>query len=546
MAKNKTQQPPLPVKRSLTLSWPEVLTGTLISVAIGALLYSLLLYLSYSALERAVLNADVIPRLLREVPSQSQELPVAPNDDNKVTEVRIKALLRKLDIAGLDELDEPLSTSDSNALIWQLFTHPPVRLEAFGPRTGEAHRTTLRLVAVAVLEAGGGSVLSRGGGTADCADDPDQDDIGSVARLFATAIANRPVGVSVANGPGAGSSIAQGLRDRRDHPSEQRDGTIACDILKSLGTSIYPLLFRAPQSTNDAELLDAALYFSGAISDMGWSSPSFKPSSENAEQVDRVVTLLKALMSEIRNEPSVRHAQYAVTLIRGAEQLAEIVLAIFIAFILWRRSRKLGNHERDAEKLQAAIESSKSLTSANAEVRKVLKDAKTAEDDPSKMATVPQQVAGLACRLAAAAARTRVSGAGTARVTDLRDAIDVEGQTMYTSAWPIRFGLAALPAIGFLGTVLGIMNALASADTIVRAQDRASQALAVVDIGGTLGLAFATTAIALLLGLILRVFADWIAAREESLISDLQRALVPLLDPAYLAPEVSQTAAGDP
>jgi len=82
---------------------------------------------------------------------------------------------------------------------------------------------------------------------------------------------------------------------------------------------------------------------------------------------------------------------------------------------------------------------------------------------------------------------------------------DNEFDRLASSRWPIRIAVALLPAIGFIGTVRGIMLALSGADAIVWAETVNQRSAAISGLSADLGLAFATTLLALLFGAFLTV-----------------------------------------
>lgn len=104
---------------------------------------------------------------------------------------------------------------------------------------------------------------------------------------------------------------------------------------------------------------------------------------------------------------------------------------------------------------------------------------------------------------------------------------------VYLSRWVIRWGARALPAIGFVGTVRGILIALSNADSIVRAASAEGQAAAITAVSATLGLSFATTFIALILGLAFSIFDDAQKNREMAFVEETSEALEPLIDAKY-------------
>ena len=98
------------------------------------------------------------------------------------------------------------------------------------------------------------------------------------------------------------------------------------------------------------------------------------------------------------------------------------------------------------------------------------------------------------------------------------------------SGWVLRYTARALPAIGFVGTVRGIMEALKNTDAIFGASG-SQQAAAMAAVTEPLGLAFATTLIALIAGLITSLIGDWELAQEQYLLSRLEEALIDTIDP---------------
>lgn len=90
-----------------------------------------------------------------------------------------------------------------------------------------------------------------------------------------------------------------------------------------------------------------------------------------------------------------------------------------------------------------------------------------------------------------------------------------------SARWPMRLAITTLPAIGFIGTVRGIMNSLSGADSIVWASTSSERAQAINALSADLGLAFATTMLALLFGIGL----SFLSAIEMRM---FERAILPL------------------
>lgn len=84
---------------------------------------------------------------------------------------------------------------------------------------------------------------------------------------------------------------------------------------------------------------------------------------------------------------------------------------------------------------------------------------------------------------------------------------DNEFDSLASSRWAMKIPIALLPAIGFIGTVRGIMLSLSGADAIVWAETVNERSSAISGLSADLGLAFATTLLALLGGAILTLLS---------------------------------------
>ena len=87
---------------------------------------------------------------------------------------------------------------------------------------------------------------------------------------------------------------------------------------------------------------------------------------------------------------------------------------------------------------------------------------------------------------------------------------------------PVRWSIMTVPAIGFIGTVRGILEALARAGDVVWANDRLERADAIGQLAGELGLAFSTTFFALVVSIALTAAASVQGTREERRLEALE------------------------
>jgi hypothetical protein len=100
------------------------------------------------------------------------------------------------------------------------------------------------------------------------------------------------------------------------------------------------------------------------------------------------------------------------------------------------------------------------------------------------------------------------------------------------SAWLLRYLARALPALGFVGTILGILFALNGADGIVRATTQAERVSAMAAVTGPLAFAFSHTLFALMFGLVAGFFIDRLTAKERVELMAYEEWLFDRIDPA--------------
>lgn len=89
------------------------------------------------------------------------------------------------------------------------------------------------------------------------------------------------------------------------------------------------------------------------------------------------------------------------------------------------------------------------------------------------------------------------------------------------SVFLLRFFLGAMPALGFLGTVWGIGTALMGTGSVL-SDELAKQQSGVSIVALSLGVAFDTTFVALLLTLIATLLMTWLSSREQAIIEFAQ------------------------
>ena len=290
-------------------------------------------------------------------------------------------------------------------------------------------------------------------------------------------------------------------------------GTTRVPDLADSKTPLTLLRFRQPTSVSDSEIASAMLRRSKASLGDGYRIYASERDAngnvvadelrycreafaggrdDDASAVDiwqahnQLEKLLLWGIGQIRTTSEYRAARFNLTLITGPEQFAIFFVgwfALTLSFIrLWTAGRMVSISRRMIE-------------SGAFDVRK------------------PDDIMDLLVRTAKAVRSQSPSGRGYWKEQIL--------DQVASARWPMRLAISILPAIGFIGTVRGIMNSLTGADTIVWATTSAERAQAISALSADLGLAFATTMLALAFGILLSI----VAAIE---IRAFERAILPL------------------
>lgn len=121
---------------------------------------------------------------------------------------------------------------------------------------------------------------------------------------------------------------------------------------------------------------------------------------------------------------------------------------------------------------------------------------------------LPRAIIAALQRLGGAGGVAEVSGA-------VRDVCESESQRLDTELSMIRYIAWAIPSIGFIGTVRGIGAALANAHEAVAGN--------IAGVTASLGVAFNSTFIALLISIIIMFLSHQLTLHQERLVLDTQR-----------------------
>jgi hypothetical protein len=98
----------------------------------------------------------------------------------------------------------------------------------------------------------------------------------------------------------------------------------------------------------------------------------------------------------------------------------------------------------------------------------------------------------------------------------IRSSITLQEKAKKFSLIFYRWIQIALPSLGFIGTKRGLSEALGRADSIVRAGSQINQAIAVSNVSETMGVAFTSTLVGLILLMILMIFELYLKYQETT------------------------------
>jgi biopolymer transport protein ExbB/TolQ len=127
---------------------------------------------------------------------------------------------------------------------------------------------------------------------------------------------------------------------------------------------------------------------------------------------------------------------------------------------------------------------------------------------------LPTQDALLPRALLTAVERFAATGNVQHVSTAARDVCDSEGERMESELSTIRYIAWAIPSVGFIGTVRGIGDALGQAHRAVEGD--------ITGVTSSLGVAFNSTFIALVISIVLMFFIHQLQLMQERLVLDTQ------------------------
>jgi len=257
-------------------------------------------------------------------------------------------------------------------------------------------------------------------------------------------------------------------------------------------------------------------------------SDSESETSESAPTVESEIVLNRQdgyflrnwcanLISMLQDDPNVKTQKMYLSVIHGPEQFGMLIVFFLSFFIMigrlimlcWNRTLFFSLPLIDNKSRYAFLQRNDLTPEEQQEIVKEMKNMKELYIDE----LYPKLV-----NIYNSEEKDKES-----RIKDLSELLDYsisQHNTMeQRSRWLINWSAAALPSIGFIGTVRGLLLALGNADSIVRATNALGQAAAITDVATQLSLAFTTTLVALLLGLVISLLNYWQVKAERNYLS---------------------------
>jgi hypothetical protein len=488
------------------------------AVAVGLLVYTAKVRGAFISLYDAYLGARVTDDILAPDPA------VPPAPPGGVTgEQDLARLFRALQLLKLQGAEDTLEGFDKApaAIIKEAMNYPTV-LNAECKEASFTHTPTAELIVHLVLHVPGAA----------SGQNDNKAYAGQLARLVCALLANQP---------GAADAFRRAMEA---YTTGQGPKPSPTELLARLGpnlgwwNSVVAFSSEDPPPLSNLEIIASLYQLVGVDKVYNPLNPKKASAGQPNEQERlRVLTrFLEGLLEQLRADRQVKHAAKGIPLWRGYEQCAMwVVFFWMVLLLLYREGRRwyvrwnAGRVIRFLEQVNTRYpaleyarrkEAAERINAAYAKVR--LFDAEKLFSG-KEMAARIARVCGNFLLQAGELARPNVIGF-RAYCRQLR------AQESGTR-WFIRWLALALPAIGFIGTKRGIAGALSQADIIVRAQDPGAQAVAISTVTSILGIAFTTTLIALVMGLITSLINYFQTYRESAMVEELEGMLVPLLEP---------------
>ncbi|MEY9633475.1 biopolymer transport protein ExbB/TolQ [Bradyrhizobium japonicum] len=313
--------------------------------------------------------------------------------------------------------------------------------------------------------------------------------------------------------------------------------------------------FRPDEISSDA-LLQALFSRTNVVNKLDEKRKELEENSELRQQLDFYISFVRALLSAVGQDPEVKDASYTISFWMGLEQISVLTLIFFLTALLfgaWLGDLpQLGAKKYLLAELSATFEQRfaaapfSDVTEFRDRVRKnlltpagLLKNSAAFKRIFETIRKSPKEAEFASLVLLPffllEKAILELKRDEDANPFPLETWCQQAAEKIEDSRWLFGWCLSALPAIGFLSTLYGILSALGGAGAVSAAEGRLEQAIAMDTISGKLSIAFSTTIIALSGLLVLSLLDQWQAKTQRRLIEDVEKGLTEILLPNGVA-----------
>lgn len=311
----------------------------------------------------------------------------------------------------------------------------------------------------------------------------------------------------------AGAGSLQSTHEKYNSWTKLPRGNLGCWLLPERGTSdasvlnsvfLFDRVMGKPETKTDVPSLPANSF-----------GPFIDPDkTSNYETLNRndfllIEAFVLELLSRMHSNPEVKSAKRWFAIVFGPEQFAMLCISIWMSLILTVRLAFRSYEWWHLERILRSTEAG----------------------------DVSRSSEGLAFRMLCAGSEADANDADRR----IEFVADQAALGIARSRWLISWIATALPAIGFIGTVRGMLLALGQADSIVRATTVAGRAAAITEVGSQLSLAFTTTLIALLLGLTTSFLSSLQRKSEQSLVARCEARITSRIFPELASAMTTST-----
>ena len=224
-----------------------------------------------------------------------------------------------------------------------------------------------------------------------------------------------------------------------------------------------------------------------------------RPNAEAVIEAER-----QALLQQEESGQPVMFDRSAWVVLKDYEQEACFVLMLWAMAIMALKAQNVGAQRRLLTQPLVSVEEGRKVLPEDA--RKLARPIE-ALPDPDRDFLLPRALRGALNRYGSTASVADVSGV-------VRDVCDTEADRLDSELSMVRYIAWAIPSIGFIGTVRGIGAALGNAHEAVAGN--------IAAVTSSLGVAFNSTFIALLISIVIMFLTHQITLMQERMVMEAQ------------------------